>query len=101
MTDATSPTTLSASAPREVNLAGVFWLTVLVVSAVPIFWLGIDSLFAAWMTPEYSHGPLIPLISLYLFLRELRQVPRRDPNLPVNRWPGIALILFGLLFGIF
>ena len=101
MTDATSAPAISVPTTREINYAGVFWLTVLVVSAAPIFWLGIDSLFTAWMTPEYSHGPLIPLISLYLFLRELRQVPRRDPDAPVNRWPGIALILFSLVFGIF
>jgi hypothetical protein len=30
------------------------------------------------VTPEYSHGPLIPIISLYLFLRELRQTDPRS-----------------------
>ena len=69
--------------------------------ALPVFWLGLQSLGRAWITPEYSHGPLIPLISLYLFLRELRQAPPLDPQARVNRWPGIAVIAVALVFGIF
>jgi len=66
--------------------------------SLPVFWLGMESLGAAWMTPEYSHGPLIPL---YLFLRELRQAPAHDLAAPVNRWPGIVVIGIGLALGIF
>ena len=84
-----------------VNPAGFGWFILLIASAIPIFWLGLASLAAAWSTAEYSHGPLIPLISLYLFLRELRQAPPVDPTAPINRRPGIALILFALVFGIF
>jgi exosortase D (VPLPA-CTERM-specific) len=84
-----------------VNPAGFGWFILLIVSAIPVYWLGLVSLGAAWSTAEYSHGPLIPLISLYLFLRELRQAPPVDPTAPVDRRPGIALILFALLFGIF
>lgn len=83
------------------NPIGLFWFAVVVLTAIPVFWLGFVSLGKAWITPEYSHGPLIPLISLYLFLRELRHAPPIDPDAPVNRVPGVALILFGLLFGIF
>jgi len=85
----------------NINPMGLFWFIALIVVALPIFWLGFRSLGAAWITPEYSHGPLIPLISLYLFLRELRQAPAVDPNARVNRWPGIAIMIFGLIFGIF
>ena len=84
---------------------GLAWLVLLVLASVPVFWLGFVSLAQAWMTAEYSHGPLIPLISLYLFLRELRQDPAPMPGaaeaLRANRWPGIALIAFSLLFGLF
>jgi len=83
------------------NGPGLFWFTLLVVSSIPVFWLGFVSLFEAWTTPEYSHGPLIPLISLYLFLRELRHAPPVDPQAPVNRVPGIAVVLLGLVLGIF
>ena len=83
------------------NPKGLFWFMLLIGAAVPVYWLGFESLAGAWMTPEYSHGPLIPLISLYLFLRELRQAPPTDPNARVNRWPGVFVILFALAFGIF
>mgnify|MGYP003115395295 CR=1 FL=1 len=80
---------------------GFFWIVMLIATAVPVFWLGFQSLGAAWMTPEYSHGPLIPLISLYLFLRELRHAPPAAVNVKVNRIPGIIVIVAGLVFGIF
>ena len=80
---------------------GLGWLVLLVAAAVPVFWLGFVSLGSAWMTAEYSHGPLIPLISLYLFLRELRQAPAIDPATAIDRRPGIALIAAALLFGLF
>ncbi len=88
----------SVTVPR-VNGAGLFWFVLLVASSVPLFWIGFVTLVRAWATPEYSHGPLIPLISLYLFLRELR----RDP--PVagearNRKPGIVVIGLGLMVAI-
>ena len=84
-----------------INPAGFGWFILLIVAAVPVYWLGFTSLAAAWSTAEYSHGPLIPMISLYLFLREMRKAPAVDPNAPVDRRPGIALILFALVFGIF
>jgi exosortase D (VPLPA-CTERM-specific) len=85
---------------RDSNPAGFFWFIALIVAALPIFWLGLQSLGAAWITPEYSHGPLIPLISLYLFLREMRHRPPAASGTPVNRKPGIFVILVALLFGI-
>ena len=84
----------------RVNPAGLFWFALLIGAALPVYWLGFQSLGRAWITPEYSHGPLIPLISLYLFLRELRRAPDYPADTPRNRAPGIALILFALLFGI-
>jgi exosortase D (VPLPA-CTERM-specific) len=83
------------------NPLGLALFILLIVSALPIYWIGFQSLFAAWITPEYSHGPLIPLISLYLFLRELRHAPQVASAAPVNRGPGITLILFAMVFGIF
>ncbi|MBF9036677.1 VPLPA-CTERM-specific exosortase XrtD [Rhodobacterales bacterium HKCCE2091] len=81
---------------RRTNPAGLALFALVVLSSLPVFWFGFRSLVAAWSTPEYSHGPLIPLISLYLFLRELRRVERPDPALPVTRWPGVLVILAGL-----
>ena len=88
-------------APLPSLSRGFFWLILLVVGSIPVFWAGLSSLGAAWVTPEYSHGPLIPLISLYLFLRELRDAPASDLDLPIRRGPGIAVLIFALALGIF
>lgn len=92
---------LSPARQVALNPAGLFWFGLMVVSALPIYWLGFGSLVRAWATPEYSHGPLIPLISLYLFLRELRHSPPAPTGTPANRLPGIGLILFAMMLGIF
>ena len=55
--------------------AGVAWFLLAVVAALPLFWIGFVGLAAAWVRPEYSHGPVIPLLSFYIFLREMRDVP--------------------------
>jgi exosortase D (VPLPA-CTERM-specific) len=83
------------------NLPGIALFAALVLIGLPVFWLGFTSLGAAWITPEYSHGPLIPLISLYLFLRELRHSPPAPPGTPATRWPGLAVIACALILGIF
>lgn len=83
------------------NPAGLAWFALLIAAALPVYWIGFVSLAEAWATPEYSHGPLIPLISLYLFLRELRQTPPAPPGTPADRRPGILLLVFAFLVGIF
>ena len=95
--------TNSSAATRafSLNPIGLGWFALLVVASLPIFWFGLVSLGEAWSTPEYSHGPLIPLISLYLFLRELRLAPPAPAGTPADRRPGILLILFSLVLGIF
>jgi len=84
----------------EVNPLGFGLFILFVLSSVTIFEYGLRSLVVEWATPEYSHGPLIPLISLYLFLRELRRAPPVDPSAPVSRWQGIAVATFAMLLGI-
>jgi exosortase D (VPLPA-CTERM-specific) len=91
----------AGAASGAVDPAGFGWFLALVLAPLPVWWLGFGSLLAAWSTAEYSHGPLIPLISLYLFLRELRRAPPRDPAAPVDRRAGIAVILAALVLGIF
>lgn len=88
-----------APALLTLNPAGLFWFVLLVAGSVPIFWIGLVSLAEAWTTAEYSHGPLIPLISLYLFLRELRRAPLPRPDIR-DRWPGVAVIALGLIIAI-
>ncbi|MEO0566869.1 MAG: VPLPA-CTERM-specific exosortase XrtD [Pseudomonadota bacterium] len=91
--------TSPAPAMANINPTGLLWFTLLVLGSIPIFWIGLESLAVAWATPEYSHGPLIPIISLYLFLRELRQAPVPNPDIR-DRWPGIVIIAMALCVAI-
>ena len=79
--------------------SGFLWLGLAVLAAVPFFWPGLVHLWYAWQAPEYTHGPLIPIISGYLFLRQLKGVPPR-PGEDVNRWPGAILLAVALLLGL-
>lgn len=79
--------------------AGGAVLIVALVAAAVVFWPGLLSLVDAWQVPEYSHGPIIPLISLFLFLREMRGVP--PATAPVtDRWQGVAVAALGLTVGL-
>ncbi len=86
-------------AGRGINPAGLAWFLLATLAAIPVFWLGFESLARAWSTPEYSHGPLIPVISLYLFLRELRRAPSATARVK-DRWPGLVVIALGLALAI-
>lgn len=86
--------------PAGVNPLGLSLFVLLMVVSIPIFWIGFVSLGQAWSTPEYSHGPLIPIISLYLFLRELRDSEMPKPTVR-DRWPGVLVIVFALLVAVF
>lgn len=81
------------------NLPGLFWLTLAVVAAGVVFAEGISTLLVAWQLPEYSHGPLIPLLSLMLFLRHLKTVPVRVEPV-TDRGPGLILLVVALGLGL-
>ncbi len=78
---------------------GGIWFLLILVASLPIFWFGFVSLGVAWATPEYSHGPIIPILSLYLFLRDMRKVPPVEYK--VVRWPGAVVIVAALAIAIF
>ena len=79
---------------------GLFWLAVTVLGAVVFFQTGVGGLLEAWATPEYSHGPIIPVLSAFLFLRQLKRVPVNDG--PVNdRIAGLVVMLAAVLLGAF
>ncbi len=78
---------------------GVFWLIVMTIASFILFQDGINELFEAWSLPEYSHGPLIPVLSALLFLRQLKTVPVITGPLP-DRKPGVILFAFSLCLAI-
>lgn len=94
MTHSSSPDEATGRASLSTSPVGFALFVALLVASLPIFWLGFDSLARAWSTAEYSHGPLIPIISLYLFLRELRGMPPPGPARLI--WPGLLAIAASL-----
>jgi exosortase D (VPLPA-CTERM-specific) len=85
---------MPALAPRlaaSPSPAGAAWLAFAVVATLPLFWFGLTGLAEAWSRPEFSHGPVIPVLSFYMYLREMKAVP--PPVGPVaDRWPGVVLV---------
>ena len=78
--------------------AGLFWFLVATLGAGVFFYDGVEALLQAWARPEYSHGPLIPILSGLLFLRQLREFPP-DPGPKRQRWIGVAVILAAITVG--
>jgi exosortase D (VPLPA-CTERM-specific) len=78
---------------------GVAWFALGLAAAAVLYWNGLASLAKAWSTPEYSHGPIIPLVSAFLFLREMRTVPPTEAPIS-DRWPGVAVLMVALLVGL-
>jgi exosortase D (VPLPA-CTERM-specific) len=84
-----------AARVRDYLTPGLFWLGVAVLGACLFFVDGLEALLVAWQTPEYSHGPLIPVLSALLFLRQLRDVPV-EPGPKRNRWVGVTVVVAAL-----
>jgi exosortase D (VPLPA-CTERM-specific) len=74
----------------------MLWLVTIVIASMVFFREGIAELLAAWQLPEYSHGPLIPILSGLLFLRQLKTVPVHTGAVP-DRWPGVVLLVLALV----
>ncbi len=77
---------------------GLVWLAVATVGAFLFLSPGLDALRVAWGLPEYSHGPLIPVLSALLFLRQLKDYPER-PGPIGDRWVGVAVVVLALALG--
>lgn len=79
--------------------AGLAWFVLAIVSTLPLFWFGLSGLAQEWSRPEFSHGPIIPLLSFYMFLREMKFVP--PVTEPVtDRWKGVPVIGAGLILAV-
>jgi exosortase D (VPLPA-CTERM-specific) len=92
MSSATPSSRAAGAAP---GLAGAAWLAFAIVATLPLFWFGLAGLARAWARPEFSHGPVIPILSFYMFLREMKAVPPA-PGPVADRWPGVVVIALAL-----
>ena len=94
-------TSLTVDSPRSLGAwvtPGLFWLLVAFMGAGVFFADGLEALRVAWALPEYSHGPLIPVLSALLFLRQLKEFPV-DKGPKRDRWVGVVVILLSILMG--
>ena len=78
--------------------SGALWLALATAGCIAFFWDGLVSLLEAWSRPEYSHGPLIPVIAGFLFFRELRNRP--VPSATGGQIPGMVALALGLSVGL-
>ncbi|WP_425093878.1 VPLPA-CTERM-specific exosortase XrtD [Tropicimonas sp. S265A] len=78
---------------------GMLWFLVACAGAALFFADGLDALLLAWSRPEYSHGPLIPVLSGLLFLRQLKEVPIQTGPIK-DRWPGVFVVALSLGFAL-
>jgi exosortase D (VPLPA-CTERM-specific) len=81
---------------------GFSLLLLSLIAAAGVYSFGMTSIATAWSKPEYSHGPLIPLISAYLFLRQMRHEPPigNGANGGSERWTGVGVLSLGILIGL-
>lgn len=98
MVMSTSPSEHISATHRLASGPGLILLAIATIAAGWFFVDGLDALLVAWQLPEYSHGPLIPVLSALMFLRELKQYPAA-PGPKSDRWPGVFVILLAFLVG--
>ncbi|MEL6264764.1 MAG: archaeosortase/exosortase family protein, partial [Pseudomonadota bacterium] len=73
------------------DMTGPAILVLNLLLALIVFREGFEALFESWQLAEYSHGPLIPVLSGLLFLRQLKTVPVNTGPIS-DRWPGVIVI---------
>ena len=76
----------------------IFWIVLASIGSIAFFWKGFEALFVAWARPEYSYGPLVPVITAYMTLREIKRHPVRVSN--DSRIPGALVVIFGMMIGL-
>jgi len=73
-------------------------LAVSVAAATFLYWSAISHTWEVWMTSsEYNYGPMIPIIAGLMVWRDLR----RSTAPSGAGWGGVAILLLGLIFGLF
>lgn len=74
------------------------WILVASLGAAAFYWDGLISLGYAWARPEYSYGPLVPLITLYMTLLEINRHPVKADH--GSRIVGFIVLAAALLIGL-
>jgi len=98
MNTTVSDNSIARPTAAERDWIGIATLAAAALAAIAYHWNGLVSLGAAWSTAEYSHGPLIPVLSFVLFLKHLKVVEAYHAT-ERSRYAGIALVAFAMLIG--
>ena len=92
MTQQVEAQAVAAPASRPILMAsGLFMFAV--VALLVVFRDGLENMIKYWTEPEYSHGYLIPLISLYLVSIRLVLLDKSGAR---ASWLGVGVTLVGL-----
>src|SRR5689334_21900267 len=75
------------------------WGALAAVGLLLFFWTGLASLVSVWSRPEYSHGYLIPVIAIYLFLIQMENEEAVRRGKVERRRLGVAVVFLGLAVG--
>lgn len=81
------------------NFLGPIALAALAAFAALYFAEGLGELGRAWQQAEYSHGPIIPMLSMLLFLRQLKSLPPASGPIS-DRWVGVGVVCLALAIGL-
>ena len=96
--DIRNDNTVLASGLASLSMRAIPWILVASLGAAAFYWDGLISLGAAWSRPEYSYGPLVPLITLYMTLLEIHRHPVKPDH--GSRIGGIVVLALALLVGL-
>lgn len=80
-----------AGPPPTVWIAPLLFLTG-VALLVAAFYDGLQNMVVTWSKEEYSHGYMIPLVSLFLLAQKLPLVARYRSD---GQWSGLLVVLAG------
>jgi exosortase A len=70
-------------------------LAIIVASLVLLYFRIMQGLVSDWVRmPDFSHGFLIPIVSLYFVYERRKQLSTHSPS---GNWIGLPLLLFGVL----
>lgn len=58
---------------------------------------GFSALIEDWSREEYSHGPVIPIVALFLIARQLAVTKVKEPN---GQWWALPFAILGIALGI-
>ena len=86
--------TMGTVQPRKAPAYGMGLALLIVAGLAVTFRDGLGLMLDWWVEPEYQHGYLIPVVSLYLIWARLIELERTPTG---ESWLGVALVVLGLV----